>query len=135
MILDAKHIFSEDQAETTQATHESDDIMDWGVTTKRVGPEALFLNVVVDTAITAAGGGTLQILLQQDSAVGFGTVETLIATKLFDAASGIASGTKLLCVQLPVEMKRYIRVAYVIASANMTAGSFNAFLSSVPQTA
>lgn len=133
-MLDYPLVFSEDQVETTAADHYSTNSIDFGVAAPSHGNPTPWLVVEVEDAVTAAAGSTLTVILQEDSATGFGSVRTLLASRAFDANAGIASGTKLLCVPLPQTHQRYLRLDYLIGTDVLITGSFNAYITLTPPT-
>ena len=124
-IMDDFLVFSEEQAPTTGTTA-STNVIDTGIAGRSIGSgEEIELVVVVHTTATSGGSNTTQVVLQ-DSAdnSSFATVLGSIAT----AVASLTAGTELLRVKLPPGLRRYIRVAYIIATADLTAGKFNAYL-------
>ena len=117
--------FSDAQAPTTGTTA-STNSLDTTAALRSIGSgEPLWLVVQCVTTATSGGANTTQAVLQ-DSAD-----DSSFATVLSGAAYAVASivaGFNLLRVILPTGLRRYLRVAYVIATANLTAGNFDAFL-------
>jgi len=136
MINDKKLYFSEDQAETTVAAHDSTNIIDLGTNKNAFGTtkennyginakEANNLNILLPVAFTSSGSATLAIELQ-DSADGI----TYAATEISIAAVAVASLTigKYWVFKLPNSMKRYLKVVYTIGVAAMTAGTVTTWI-------
>ena len=65
--------------------------------------------------------------LETDSAVGFGTATTMYLSAAVAKAT-LVDGYECVAIRLPKGMKRYIRVVYVVAVADLTAGKFTARL-------
>jgi hypothetical protein len=127
MIYDKLGLFSDAQAPTTGTTA-STNVVDTGVAGRGIGSgRTIWLVVQVTTTCTSGGSNTTQAVLQ-DSAdnSSFATVVSGVAT----AVASLVAGYNLLRVALPLGLRRYIRVAYVIAVADLTAGNFTAFLTS-----
>lgn len=90
--------------------------------------EELFIVAQVRSAITSAGAATLQLIIEQDSAVGFGTATEIVATPVL-ALAGLTAGTVLIKQRLPLELKQYIRAKTVVAVADTTGGEIDIFVS------
>jgi hypothetical protein len=124
MIIDKNLVFSTAQALTTTAT--STDIIDQLAAGAAVESE---LYLVAEVAVTLTGGTSLQVTLQTDSAVGFGSAVTVLSGAVIAEASLLA-GVNLITVKLPVGLnvlKRYLRLNYVTVGAH-GAGSVSARL-------
>ncbi len=125
MYIDKFAQFSDAQAPTTGTTA-STNTFDTSTATRSIGSgEPVWLVVQCVTTATSGGSNTTQAVLQ-DSAddSSYSTVLSGVAT----AVASIVAGFNLLRVQLPTGLRRYLRVAYVIAVADLTAGAFDAFL-------
>lgn len=125
MMYDILAYFSSAQAPTTGTTA-STNVYDTGSATRSVGSGEP-LRVVTECVTTATSGGsnTTQIALQ-DSAD-----NSSFATVLSGAAIAVASivqGYKFIEFMIPGGLRRYLRVAYVIAVADLTAGAFTSFI-------
>lgn len=92
--------------------------------------ENLWINAVVNTAITSGGSATVQAVLQ-DSADGSTFADVLAGPAVAYASAPV--GTALLQVQPPVGMRRYFRIAWRIGTAALTAGKFDAYVSNTIQ--
>jgi hypothetical protein len=95
--------------------------------------EPVYLVVQVSTAVTGAATSTLQIHLASDAAAAMtpATATRHFSTGAFDAAAGIAAGTVLAVVALPMEgnaYERYLGIVQTTGVAAVTAGAINAFL-------
>ena len=82
--------------------------------------------VKTKAAFTSAGAGTLQVVLQ-DSADNstFADVQTLTGAV---ALAALGANKKQVRARLPIGLRRYIRLAYRVGTAAMTAGTVDAFL-------
>lgn len=125
MILDKELVFSDAQAETTVATHESDNIID--LTKAGDAIDSLWLVVGVQTTVTSDGNATVTFALQTDSAANFATADTLLTTAAL-AKTALTAGTQVIKARIPMGCKRYLRVTYAIGTAVLTAGKFDAYL-------
>lgn len=124
MIFDAQNLFSDAQALTVTAP--STNVIDTGGADKG-GPEEVFLVLVADADLTAAGAATLTVTLQTDDAEGFGTVETVLVSAAIPKTA-LTAGEVFFSVALPRNLKRYLRLNYTVATGPFTAGSVTAGL-------
>jgi hypothetical protein len=127
MYMDRQNLFSSAQAITTGSTA-STDIIDLGSTRDIGSGEVLEVIVVIDQTFTSGGAGTLDVKLQTDTAVGFGTVVTLLSTGATALAS-LTAGAAIARWRVPRGVLRYLRLQYVVATADMTAGTITAGIS------
>jgi len=133
MIIDNELVLSAAQAVTTSgADTASTNSYDTGQTSASVGltGENLWLNVIVNTAVTSAGAATVQAVLQ-DSADNATFADVIAGPVLAKAAC--TAGASLLVLQLPLGLRRYFRVVYRVAVADLTAGKFDAYVSNAVQ--
>lgn len=86
----------------------------------------LWLNAQVATTATSGGAATVQAVLQ-DSADNATFADVLSGPVV--ALAALKAGAPLLIVQPPVGLRRYFRVAWRVAGAALTAGTFSAFVS------
>lgn len=124
MLFDAQNLFSDGQEVT--ATAPSTNVIDTGGGDKG-GPEDLRLALVADVTHTAAGAATLTVTVQTDDAEGFGSAETLVASRAF-ALADLVAGKKFWDVAIPRGAKRYLRLNYTVATGPFTAGAITAGL-------
>ena len=99
----------------------------------------IFLTIMVTTAITAVGAGTIQFALASDTTAtisGTSLVEYLTpAFTTSTSATLIPAGTVLFVCALPKENgtytpnKRFLGLLEIVAGNNITAGAVTAFLS------
>jgi hypothetical protein len=88
--------------------------------------EEVYLNVRIGTAVTN-GVGTLQVVLQTDDNVGFATPKEYPLTGLLLAAA-LTANTFIYQGRLPIGLERFIRVVYRSATAAVTVGTADAFI-------
>jgi hypothetical protein len=123
MILDKLLRFSTAQAVTALGDTPSTDVVDTGKGDAGAGEE-MFLFHKIDTSIASAGAATIQFVLQSsaDNAT-FTDEQASPALAIADATAG-----KVIKHRLPVGLKRYVRVAYRVGTAALTAGAFTSLI-------
>lgn len=132
MYLDAKNEFSDAQAVTSTAI--SSNVIDLGATNtlKDIGTgQDVYLVVSTQTAATDSGSdATLTVTLESDSTANLATSATVhFSTGALAFAAFSPAGTVLAAVKLPAgNYERYVGVRYTVASGPLTAGKFDAFL-------
>lgn len=125
MMYDKLNTFGTDQAVT--ATAASTDIIDLGATRDLGNGEPLELVVLVTETATSGGSSTVTIDLQTDDNSSFSSAATLASSGAIAKAS-ITAGTELFRIKVPLNVERYLRLYYTVATADLTAGKFTAFL-------
>lgn len=137
MILDNFTEFCDATALNTgaAASYLLGDQVDLGTVVRDIGAgEQLYFVVQVATAITAGVGGTLQFHLASDAAAAMtpATASKHVSSAVFDSAAGIAAGTVLMAVPVPMAAntpyERYLGVVQTTGTAAVTAGAIDAFL-------
>jgi hypothetical protein len=124
MRQDSLLALSDAQAVTASAASES--VIDQLAEGQAIGHEC-WLEVRVDTTVESGGASTLVISIETDSAEGFGTKSTLVASRTI-AKADLVENTIAWRIKLPPGAKRYLRAYYTVATANFTAGKFDAHL-------
>lgn len=126
MLIDTQQEFSVAQAVTATGDTASTNVYDTGAARDVGIGEEIYAFVRTDAAFTSAGAGTLQVKLQ-DSADNstFADVQTLTAVL---ALAALTADTVIARVRLPIGLRRYLRLAYTVGTAAMTAGTVDAFL-------
>lgn len=131
MILDALTQFSSAQALTAVGTIASTNVMDLGVA-RDMGSAHYELKILaqVRATFTSGGAATLQVLVQgsTDNA----TFYTMAQGPTVALASLLA-GARPLQIDMPrpaagQAMPRYLRLAYVVGTADMTGGTIDGYL-------
>ena len=89
--------------------------------------EEVYLNIRIGTAVASATG-TLQLVLQTDDNSSFSSPKEFPLNAALAAASYPAN-TFVYQGRLPIGLERYLRVVYRVATAALTAGTADAFLS------
>lgn len=127
-MIDVNTKLSAAQAVTSLGDTASTNIYDNGsANTAEVGLTGeLWINVSVSTTATSGGSATVAAVLQ-DSADGSTWADVLVGSAV--PVASLVAGASLLLTQPPVGTRRYLRVAYRVATAALTAGKFEAFFS------
>lgn len=112
MILDAQNLYSDAQAITADAP--STNVIDHGADRNIGLGEPLSVYITIDVA--AAGGGTLEITLQTDDDVSFGSPTTMATTGAV-AAANLTAGSKVV-LPLPADTlgERFTRLYYDVTT-------------------
>ena len=136
IVMDSKLILSSAQAQTSVATHDSTNVLDFGVANPNVGVGTpLWCTVAVQTALSGASGSTLKV--QGVDAADGSTYAVVWATSIGTAAGfagaatsvfTVAAGTKLWNAPLPAAVRRYFKIQYVIGTTVLSAGAFDAYI-------
>lgn len=137
MYIDKQAEFSDAQAVT--ATAISTNVIDLYAgssavnnTLRDIGTgEDVYLVVITETAATdTSSDATLTVSLESDSAVGLDSSATVhFTTGALAFAAFSPAGTVLAAIKLPAgSYERYLGVRYTVASGPLTAGKFDAFL-------
>jgi hypothetical protein len=91
-----------------------------------IGDDPLWFYVVVNTALVGLATSTLQINFQTapDNGSGSpGTYTTLLSTPaLAVGTGGIAAGTELMRMPIPLGVQKFLNIQYVVGTANITSG-------------
>lgn len=112
MIPDAQNLYSDAQAITADAA--STNIIDHGHARNLGVGEPLSVNLTVD--VSAAGGGTLAVILQTATDAAFTSPLTVATTGAIDAASLTAGDTLVLPLPPNVAVKRFTRLSYDVTT-------------------
>lgn len=132
-MLDKETVLADAQAATDHTTDTpSTNVYDTALVSPTLGltGENLWIQALVSTAVTSGGAATVQAVLQ-DSADNV-TFADVLAGPVVAKASAIV-GAVLMQVQPPIGLRRYIRIAWRIGVADLTAGKFDAFISNTIQ--
>lgn len=126
MWLDKEQMFSEAQdISQTAATYNSTNVIDLGGPYKGEGePIEVLIQII---AALVGSSSTLQVILQTDSDVAFGSPKTLWDSGAIAEATLVA-GYKFPLRVLPNGSERYLRITYTIGTATTTAGTITAGL-------
>lgn len=136
-ITDLQLVFSDGQAETTQAAHDSDTKLDmgtgfneWGTATIADYGETnkMWLHVRVSTAWTTSASGTLAVALQDSADNSSFAAVTPALGSAATAAATLVAGYSILRVPLPHGLRRYLKLVYTIGTGAMTAGAVDAWI-------
>ncbi len=111
------------------------DVIDLGATPtlRDIGTgEPLFLVIQVDTTFVGATS-TTTFELASDSTANLATSKTVhVSTGAIPVATLVAGYTKVYALPQEVTYERYLGLWETVATANVTAGKINAFLTSTP---
>lgn len=140
MILSKQGNFSEAQAITTTAA--STNIIDRGAPGTPLGAPTTVprdlgkseIPILIQVVTTFATLTSLQVTVQADDDVAFGSPTTVLTTQAIPVASLVA-GYKFPIRHLPLGItERYIRLNYTVAGSAATAGAVTAGLVAAVQT-
>lgn len=109
-------------------------VMDLGQTANYPGnTDDLFLVIQVDTTVTSGGSATVYFNLASDSTANLATSRTNHITTPAIAVASLTAGTNVLVQKLPRgTYERYLGIWATVATAALTAGKINAFLTCDP---
>lgn len=125
MLQDKKEMFSEQQAFTTVAAHDSTNVL-------YIGPHGddvqriMTLFVQVRDAVTSAGAATVQFKVYTGSSAA--VVNTLLWASAAIGKADLTAGSFPVQIPLPDGLNDYVKITYTVAAAALTAGSFDAGL-------
>lgn len=135
MILDRENMFSYKQAITVTA--DSTNIIDLGPP-HWMGASGhdkeIPLMLAIDEVFTAAGAATLTVELKSSPVVGFGAGVKTHYARTFGKAELIRNGRLELGASLPVDVQRYVKAVYTVATGPMTAGKLTFGVTASRQT-
>lgn len=124
MYIDAQQEYSVAQALAGPATVVSTNAIDHSQNRRLGIGEPLV--VVVTVGVAAAGGGTLTVTLQADTTSAFGAPVSVGVTPALAAAALIAGFKFLIPIPADVNLTRWTRLSYVLAT--MTGITVTAFI-------
>lgn len=130
MILDKQLELNDAQEKTAQATTDSDNIID--MTVAGDAGVSLWLIIRIVTAVTSGGAGTVQFKAIHDSAVGFGASPVTFFDSGALAKGTMVAGYTVVKMRLPANMGRFMKITTTIATADLTAGAWDSFLTETP---
>ncbi|MEI6083987.1 MAG: Bbp16 family capsid cement protein [Verrucomicrobiota bacterium] len=131
MIIDNELYLSKAQAVTTGATDSTNKI-DLGAAGDATDCE-MFLVIGVNTTATSGGSGTVAFSVQTCATIG-GSYTKMVETAAIPVATLVA-GYYPLRVRIPRGLLEFVKVVYTVATADLTAGKFDAFLTPEIDTA
>lgn len=131
MIMDELNIFSDAQAETTIGTHNSDDLVDLGAMGDAEVKKAR-LHIRVNTDLASSGSATIQYKLQTSDTEAFSSATDLWTSSALAYDADLSKAGEYPTgkggIPIPSGCKRYLRVQYIIGTAALTGGKWDAFL-------
>ena len=134
MLIDSQNEFSDDQTLAIAVGDQaSSNLVDLSVDRDIGKGEPVPLLVQITDDATSGGAGTLQVLVQSDGDVAFGSPSVLYTSEVIALATLVA-GYKFLINFVPRANERYVRVLYRIGTADLTGGTVHASMGSEDQT-
>lgn len=131
-IIDKFNEFSDSQAFTTGANTSTKSFDTKGAD---IGTgEDLYLTVQVDVTCTSGGNSTVAFAYVESDAADLSNPVTLYTTAAIDY-DDLVAGHQVVKMKIPANSKRYVGMLYTVATADLTAGKFSAFLSKDLQSA
>lgn len=129
MIYDVQNLYSDNQSLAESAgTYDSSNVID-KVAAGDIYSDPPFVVVKIGTACAGTGASlAVNLLTDSDPAFGRATTIPLVSTT---GAANLTAGAELAKVRLPLGMKEYSKLQYVISGAALTAGTVTAAI--VPQ--
>jgi hypothetical protein len=124
MQKDLLNTFATAVAVTTQGDQALGDVIDQTVKSSAAARPPTFI-VRVDTTVTSAGAATVAAVLQ-DSADNSSWADVVSGAVI--AKATLVAGKEMVKVKVPVGTRRYLRAIARIATADLTAGKFDAYL-------
>jgi hypothetical protein len=126
MILDSQMQLSAAQAVTAVGDTASTNVYDTGAAADVGTGEEQYIYARTVAAFTTGAGGTLQFVLQ-DSAdnSSFADVQVLTPVR---AVAALTANTDQVKARLPLGLRRYLRLAYRVATGVMTAGTVDSYI-------
>lgn len=126
MILDKMNLFDDNVVLTNSRA--STDIIDLSQVRDVGAGEALELVVNVNSALLSAGASTFSVSLQTDTQSSFATAVTLVGSPLLIPKATAIAGYQPLKQKLPEGVQRYLRLLWVVSTADFTGGTVTAGL-------
>lgn len=123
MIRDVQTIYSDAQAITSVGNTDSTNTIDQLAAGDTYVQQ--FLRVRVNTAFTSGGSATLAVNLVTDDDPAFGSATTIPLVTATPVGS-LTAKKVLFQGRLPIGIKRYRKLVYVVGTAAMTAGKIDA---------
>jgi hypothetical protein len=126
-ILDRQLVLADAQAITTAAATPTTDYLD----TLSIGDhgkgQPMWVVARVNTTCTSGGSATVAASLETDDNSSFSSATTLHSVSAVAVASLVA-GYTFFAIRLPIGCERYIRGKFTVATADLTAGKFDFYI-------
>jgi len=126
MILDSQMQLSAAQAFTATGDTVSTNVYDTGAAADVGAGQNEYIFARTVAAFTTGAGGTLQFVLQ-DSADNSSWADVQVLTPVL-AVAALTANTTQVRARLPIGLRRYLRLAYRVATGVMTAGSVDSYI-------
>ena len=120
--------YSEEQAETTVAAHDSTNTVDLGLNSDYGERGTLWLVCKVVETFTSGGSATLAVAFQDSADNSSFAAVANAPSKAATAVASLVAGYELLRFKLPPGVRQYSKLVYTIGTAVMTAGKVSAYL-------
>ena len=134
MLIDSQNEFSNKQTVAIAVGNvDSTNIIDLGVDRDIGKGEPVPIRIQVTTDIESAGAGTLQVILLTDDAANFPSAETLYTSGVI-AKGTLVAGYVFELNYVPRTNQRFLKLNYVVGTADLTAGNIQAQIGSHDQT-
>jgi hypothetical protein len=138
MIIDSRGEFADAETLATSTGRALvGDVIDLGAESRDVGEgETLYLVIQVDTAVTSAGAATVDFELVSDAAAAIatdGSATVHASTGAIGKADLTAGYQRAIALPQGSTYERYVGVISNVATAALTAGKVNAFLTKNPK--
>lgn len=132
MLLDNNAIFSDAQTQTTATSHDSTYYLDFQAADANLGGGTpIWLHCIVSSTFTSALTCTT-FLVRVEHSDDASTWSVLHSTKTYDYSECDKGDDLLHGYALPALHRRYVKLKYVIGSAVLTTGKWDAYLSLEP---
>jgi len=114
------YVAASDQAST--------DVIDLEAASALIGTgEPIYVKVVATADLTQTGTTVVSVQESSDNA-STDAYEDIVTSVTYTNGVGATEGSTLLDAPLPASTERYLRVFFTLATGNITAGGFDAFL-------
>jgi hypothetical protein len=96
--------------------------------------DGIWLNILVGTAVTAAGAATVVFSLESDSTADLATSATVHLSTAAIGKAALTAGSVVASIALPrsATYERFLGVRYTVATGPLLTGTFTAVISGAP---
>jgi hypothetical protein len=125
-VLDYDLIFSDAQAQTSVASHNSTNTIDFQTANTNIGAGTpLYFVFRVNTTFTSSSSATFSLSLQHSSD---GTTWNALASTATTLGYALFTAGKVWSFSLPTVHERYLKVVYAIGTAVLSAGKWDSYI-------
>ena len=129
MLMDKQTELSDAQAVTATGDTASENVIDTENALDVGIGEHAYLVSQIQTTLTSGGAATVQVILETATDEAFTSpVEAAAGPVKTIGTDTVDAGTTMFKAKLPTGLLRYIRVAYRVGTAVLTAGKFDTFV-------